>query len=93
MKPPIPAPAAAIPVAPERPAMRILIPAIRLESVPLMRIALTDYTGNGAEACVAGACQAGVAVNCNDGIDCTDDSCNEDTDSCLNTPNNANCAG
>ncbi|MGB0715001.1 MAG: S8 family serine peptidase, partial [Phycisphaerae bacterium] len=46
---------------------------------------------NGAETCNAGTCQAGSAVNCNDGVGCTDDSCNESTDSCDNVANNANC--
>ncbi len=46
---------------------------------------------NGAETCVAGACQAGTAVNCGDGVGCTDDSCNEATDSCDNVANDANC--
>ncbi len=46
---------------------------------------------NGEEQCVAGSCQAGSAVNCDDGVGCTDDSCNEATDSCDNTANNANC--
>ncbi len=46
---------------------------------------------NGAETCVAGACQPGTAVNCDDGVACTDDSCNETTDSCDNVANDANC--
>ncbi len=46
---------------------------------------------NGAETCGAGSCQAGTAVNCGDGIGCTDDSCNEGTDSCDNIANNGNC--
>ncbi|MFQ5592102.1 MAG: hypothetical protein ACE5HE_13135, partial [Phycisphaerae bacterium] len=46
---------------------------------------------NGAETCVGGNCQAGTAVNCNDGVACTDDSCNEGTDSCDNIANDANC--
>ncbi|UCE59670.1 MAG: S8 family serine peptidase [Phycisphaerales bacterium] len=46
---------------------------------------------NGAETCVGGTCQAGTAVDCNDGVGCTDDSCNEGTDSCDNIANNANC--
>ncbi len=46
---------------------------------------------NGAESCVAGACQAGSPVNCDDGVGCTDDSCNETTDSCDNAANNTNC--
>ncbi len=46
---------------------------------------------NGAETCVASSCQAGSAPNCNDGVGCTDDSCNEGTDSCDNVANNSNC--
>jgi hypothetical protein len=38
---------------------------------------------NGAETCSAvNDCQAGTAVECGDGVGCTVDSCNEDTDSC-----------
>jgi hypothetical protein len=46
---------------------------------------------NGTETCVAGSCQGGTAVNCDDGVMCTDDSCNEGTDSCDNVANDANC--
>lgn len=46
---------------------------------------------NGAEACVGGSCQTGTAPNCDDDVDCTDDSCNEATDSCDHIANNANC--
>ena len=46
---------------------------------------------NGAETCFDGECQPGTAVDCDDGVDCTDDSCNEGTDSCDNVPNDANC--
>jgi hypothetical protein len=46
---------------------------------------------NGTETCNAGSCQAGTAPNCNDGVSCTVDSCNESTDSCNNTPNNGLC--
>lgn len=47
---------------------------------------------NGAETCVSGSCQAGTAPNCNDGVACTTDSCNESTDSCSNVPNNSACS-
>jgi len=47
---------------------------------------------NGAETCVSGSCQAGTPPNCNDGIACTTDSCNESTDSCDHTPNNGACS-
>ncbi|GAG15586.1 unnamed protein product, partial [marine sediment metagenome] len=46
---------------------------------------------NGAETCVGGSCQPGTAVDCDDGVACTDDSCNEGTDSCDNVANDANC--
>jgi hypothetical protein len=46
---------------------------------------------NGAEDCVAGSCVAGTPVTCDDGIGCTDDSCNETTDSCDYVPDDANC--
>jgi hypothetical protein len=46
---------------------------------------------DGTEICVAGICQTGTPVDCNDGVSCTDDACNEGTDSCDNTPNDDNC--
>jgi cysteine-rich repeat protein len=47
---------------------------------------------NGAETCDATLdCQAGTPVDCNDGILCTVDSCNEGTDACDNTPDDALC--
>jgi hypothetical protein len=46
---------------------------------------------NGSETCVSGTCQAGTAVDCSDGVGCTDDSCNEGTNSCDNVGNDANC--
>ena len=47
---------------------------------------------DGAETCNATlGCQAGAAPNCNDGVSCTVDSCNEGTDSCDNAPNNGAC--
>ena len=46
---------------------------------------------NGVETCVDGACQPGTPINCDDGVTCTVDSCNEDTDMCDNVPNNALC--
>jgi hypothetical protein len=47
---------------------------------------------DGAETCVDGNCQPGIPVDCTDGLDCTTDSCNESTDSCDFTPDNAVCA-
>ena len=47
---------------------------------------------NGAETCDALLdCQAGTEVDCNDGVTCTDDSCDEGTDSCDNIPNDGLC--
>ncbi|MBW2255457.1 MAG: trypsin-like peptidase domain-containing protein [Deltaproteobacteria bacterium] len=46
---------------------------------------------NGLESCVAGTCQAGTAVNCDDGVSCTDDSCDAVDGSCTNLPNNQKC--
>ncbi|MCP4247474.1 MAG: hypothetical protein GY778_10540, partial [bacterium] len=47
---------------------------------------------DGAETCDAfGECAAGTAVDCDDGVACTDDSCNEGTDSCDNLANEADC--
>jgi hypothetical protein len=36
-------------------------------------------------------CQPGTAVDCDDGVDCTDDSCDEVNDVCVNDPNDLNC--
>ncbi|MCP4657257.1 MAG: hypothetical protein GY856_17750, partial [bacterium] len=46
---------------------------------------------NGAEVCNAGVCEAGTPPTCDDGVGCTDDSCNVGTDSCDNTPDDAQC--
>ena len=46
---------------------------------------------NGAEDCADGICVLGTAPVCDDGISCTADSCNEDTDSCDNVPDDASC--
>jgi len=47
---------------------------------------------NGTESCSgAGSCQSGTSVNCSDGIACTSDSCDEGSDSCTHTTNNAAC--
>jgi cysteine-rich repeat protein len=47
---------------------------------------------NGEETCDgAGACQAGLPVDCSDGVGCTDDLCDELADACVNDPNDANC--
>jgi subtilisin family serine protease len=48
---------------------------------------------NGDETCDGtGACQAGTTVTCDDGVGCTDDSCDEVNDTCVNAANDANCA-
>jgi len=46
---------------------------------------------NGLETCVNNTCQPGPAVNCDDGLACTVDSCNEATDSCDNAPDDSLC--
>ena len=46
---------------------------------------------NGVETCVDDACQPGVSVDCDDGVGCTDDSCNETSDSCDNDTNDSLC--
>jgi hypothetical protein len=49
---------------------------------------------NGTEICNTdtGDCQLGPPVDCSDGIDCTDDSCNVALDICQHIPNDDNCA-
>ncbi|RMD65641.1 hypothetical protein D6817_05670, partial [Candidatus Pacearchaeota archaeon] len=47
---------------------------------------------NGQEQCVNGQCQAGQPVTCNDGVSCTQDSCDENLDRCVNTPDNNLCS-
>jgi len=46
---------------------------------------------SGVETCVDGFCQRGTVVDCDDGIDCTDDSCNEVTRSCWHDPDPTSC--
>ena len=47
---------------------------------------------NGNETCdVINDCQPGVAPNCSDSIDCTDDSCDETNDVCVSTVDDGNC--
>jgi choice-of-anchor B domain-containing protein len=43
------------------------------------------------EACMNGVCQMGVPRDCNDGVSCTDDSCDEVSDTCVHVANNAVC--
>lgn len=48
---------------------------------------------NGVEACsLTQGCVAGTPINCNDNVSCTTDSCNEATDACVHTTNNAACS-
>ena len=47
---------------------------------------------NGAEICDAtGTCQPGTPVDCDDGVDCTVDTCDEVADECANTPDDNAC--
>jgi hypothetical protein len=46
---------------------------------------------NGAEVCNAGACEPGTPPVVDDGVACTDDSCDEDNDAVVNAPNDAHC--
>lgn len=41
---------------------------------------------NGTEVCLNQICTPGTAPSCNDNVECTSDSCDETTGSCLNTP-------
>jgi hypothetical protein len=46
----------------------------------------------GIETCDAiGGCQSGTAPNCNDGVSCTVDSCDEGGDTCVNAPDDSAC--
>ncbi len=46
---------------------------------------------NGVEVCVAGLCRPGLAVDCNDGVTCTVDACDEETGKCLHEPSDTRC--
>jgi hypothetical protein len=46
---------------------------------------------NGAETCDAGICQPGTPPDCDDGVVCTVDTCDEVNDICVNTPDDAFC--
>jgi hypothetical protein len=47
---------------------------------------------NGLESCdTDGLCQAGTPVDCDDGVDCTVDTCDADTDGCINVASNGLC--
>ena len=47
---------------------------------------------DGVERCDAvNDCQPGTPVDCDDGVGCTDDACDEASDACVNAPNDTNC--
>ena len=50
---------------------------------------------NGQETCDSSTgvavCQSGTAPSCDDGVGCTDDSCDEDANSCVNAPDTSEC--
>ena len=46
---------------------------------------------NGAEICEEGVCLDGVPVDCDDGVACTADRCDEENDTCVNTPDDEAC--
>ncbi len=43
------------------------------------------------ESCTGGVCGGGSTRDCDDGVGCTDDSCNDSTESCDNIPNHVSC--
>lgn len=43
------------------------------------------------EVCGSGMCQGGTPIDCSDSVDCTVDSCNEDTDTCVYAPDDGAC--
>ncbi len=62
------------------------------ENVPSDALCDDGLACNGAETCDSLlGCQAGTSVNCNDGIACTVDACNEPLGTCSNTPDNGLC--
>ncbi len=46
---------------------------------------------NGQETCFVGTCLGGIPIDCNDGVVCTIDACNDATDSCDHTPDDTVC--
>ncbi|MFQ5463745.1 MAG: S8 family serine peptidase, partial [Phycisphaerae bacterium] len=46
---------------------------------------------NGVESCAAGVCRPGTVVNCDDGVACTVDACNETTNTCDHAASDALC--
>ena len=47
---------------------------------------------NGQEICEGSTCAGGEAVVCDDSVECTLDACNEDSDACESTPDDAACS-
>ena len=51
-----------------------------------------DEFCNGEETCDdMGICEPGTPVDCDDGVDCTDDICDDDLNSCVHNPNDDKC--
>ena len=48
---------------------------------------------NGLERCDRGSCRRGEAADCDDGVGCTRDTCDETADQCQHIPNHAVCDG
>ena len=46
---------------------------------------------NGKETCVAGTGVNGTPPSCDDGVGCTEDTCDVTSDACMNTPDDASC--
>lgn len=46
---------------------------------------------NGSEICGTGTCLPGTPPDCDDGVACTVDTCDEVNDACVNTPDDASC--
>lgn len=63
------------------------------ENVPDDSLCANDDFCDGDETCdVLNDCQPGTPPDCGDGVDCTTDTCNEDTDSCDHTPEDSACS-
>ncbi len=48
---------------------------------------------NGREQCLNGQCSPGVPLNCDDGVDCTTDQCDDAAQACRNSPDASRCMG
>jgi formylglycine-generating enzyme required for sulfatase activity len=46
---------------------------------------------NGVETCSGGACAGGAPIDCDDGVSCTNDACNEGADTCVHSTDHAVC--